>query len=182
VVHFYFATPAHFTIAVYNWRRQALALASVWGGALLLDPGWVAAWLPALHRYMDSAIRPVYWPLALCALPLLLRKDLVGGAVVLQVALLPWSFAAYALAAVPLGALGDPRARWLLPASFLWPLVALLGLREPEGSAVAQAWATALVLLLPLVALAALRWRERPPQPSGRNTEEPFDPGWLSTA
>ncbi|MBC8076156.1 MAG: DUF2029 domain-containing protein [Chloroflexales bacterium] len=134
-----------------NWREQLAAALSVWGLSLLLDPNWPNEWLAALANYSALTNQPVYWLLAAFALPLLLGRDWIGAALVLQLALFPFPIGFYAAAALPLGVLHDPRSKWLMVASFLLPFPALwLG----------QAWAIALVLLLPVVALALLRWRE----------------------
>lgn len=134
-----------------NWREQLVAAGVVWGGSLLLDPNWVAEWLASLQGYVGAARQPVPWPLVLLALPLLLTRDMLGAALVAQLALAPFPYV-YAAGALPLGVLHDPRSRWLSVASFVWPAAALLG-----GTLLA----TALTLVLPLVALSLLRWRER---------------------
>lgn len=137
------------------WWRQALALAVVWGGATLLDPRWVTSWLAALADYRAlTGHQPFYWGLALLAVPLLLVRDYLGGAIVLQFALLPWPVpvGTYPASALPLSVLDDRRSAWLTPLSFLWPGAYL---------AFGPFWAAALTLFLPVVALALLRARER---------------------
>jgi hypothetical protein len=133
-----------------NWREQLVAIGLVWGGSLLLDPSWPGEWLAALAAYNAIAGQPTYWALAAFALPLLLARDWLGAALVLQLALFPFPIGFYGAAALPLSVLGDPRSKWLMVLSFLLPFPALwLG----------QAWALALVLLLPIVVLALLRSR-----------------------
>lgn len=133
-----------------NWREQIVALTAVWGGSLLLDPNWPAEWLRAATTYSALTAQPVYWALAAFALPLLLAHDLLGAALVLQLALFPFPIGFYAASALPLSVLHDRRSKWLMVASFLLPFPAIwLG----------QAWAIALALLLPIALLALLRRR-----------------------
>ncbi|HEX2186381.1 MAG TPA: glycosyltransferase 87 family protein, partial [Chloroflexota bacterium] len=131
-------------------RRQVAKVgavcALVWGGAFLLDPTWVAEWIPTLHNSHETLHQPFYWQLGLLAIPLLLARDLVGGALVLQFVMLPFP-GSYAASALPLAVLPDRRGIWLAPLSFLWPFAAVL---------LGAAWATGLTLVLPVVALALL--------------------------
>ena len=136
-----------------HWRQQLVAGTLLWGGTLLLDPNWLSEWWPSLARYQALTDQPVFWWLALFAIPLLLVRDYIGGAIVLQFVLLPFPIlSTYAASAVPLSVLDDRRSKWLVPLSFLWVVPALL---------IGQAWATALTLILPVVVLAALRRREQ---------------------
>jgi hypothetical protein len=134
-----------------NWREQLVMTAAVWGGSLLLDPNWVFEWLESVSGYVALAQQPVYWPLVVLALPLLVARDLVSAAVVAQLMLAPFP-GVYAASSLQLGVLHDQRARWLSVIGFLWPAVALLG---------DKMLATALTLALPVVALSVLRWREQ---------------------
>jgi hypothetical protein len=143
---------ALFALALFalarNWRQQLAAVAVVWGGSLLLDPNWIGEWLQAAATYTALANQPLYWALALFALPLLLAGDLLGGALALQLALSPFPIGFYGASSLPLSVLDDPRSKWLMVASFLLPFPAVY---------LGQAWALALALLLPIVALALLR-------------------------
>lgn len=141
-----------------HWRQQLLVGAAIWGGSLLLAPRWVLDWLPTLSRHHEVTQQPVLWGLALFAVPLLLCRDVIGAAVMLQFALMPFPVpAVYPLSTVPLSALDDPRGKYLAPLSFAMP-VAFVFLSAP--------WAMALTIALPLTALAALRWWERRPAPA----------------
>lgn len=133
-----------------NWRQQAIVGAAVWGGSLLLDPNWVVEWIPTLVNHHNVLHQPFLWPVALLALPLLLARDFVGAAVVLQFLILPYP-GIYAASAVPLSVLDDPRSKWLLVFSIAWIFPAAL---------IGQEWATGLLLVLPMVALSLLRWWE----------------------
>lgn len=132
-----------------NWRQLLVACGALWGGALLLYPRWVADWVPMLANSHNTMHQPFYWQIALLALPLLALGDVIGGALVLQFLLLPFP-GSYAASALPMIAIEDRRSLWLMPLSFCWPLAALT---------TGQAWATALTLVLPVVALAV--WRRR---------------------
>lgn len=134
-----------------NWRQQIVAAAALWGGSLLIDPNWIVEWLAGVRGYVDAARQPVLWPLLLLGLPLLLARDWVSAAVTAQLALAPFP-GVYAAGALPLSVLREPRSRWLSVASFLWPAVALLADKQ---------LATATTLVLPLVVLSLLRWREQ---------------------
>jgi hypothetical protein len=81
----------------------------------------------------------------------------ISAVVIVQLALAPFP-GVYAAGALPLGVLNDHRARWLSVVSFFWPLVAV-----PAGKPLA----TALALVLPLVGLALVRWREQKRSASG---------------
>jgi hypothetical protein len=136
-----------------NWRQQLIVNAALWGGSLLLDPRWFFEWLPTLYRHHELTRQPVYWALALFAIPLLLLRDYIGGAVVLQFLLLPFPLpSAYAASTVPLGVLDDHRGVWLVPLGAAWLFLDLV---------VGPAWATALALILPMVVLSVLRRREQ---------------------
>lgn len=140
-----------------HWRQQLVVGGAIWGGSLLLDPRWVAEWLPTLYRHHELTQQPIFWALALFAIPLWLVGDRVGSAIVAQFALMPFPLpATYAASPVPLTVLDDRRSKWLMPISFLWPFAAVwLGI----------AWAVALTMILPMVALAVLRWWERTARP-----------------
>ena len=76
--------------------------------------------------------------LHLLAIPLLLIRDYISGALVLQFLLEPFP-GMYVASAVPLGVLGDRRSKYLIPASFL---------TLPAYASVGQAWATVLALIV----------------------------------
>lgn len=133
------------------WRQFLIMGAAIWGGSLLLDPNWIAEWIPTLINHHNVLHQSILWPLALFAIPLFLVGNPIGGATVLQFAMLPYP-GVYAASAVPISVLDDPRSRWLLPLSFLWIIPAVL---------IGQAWSTALLLIVPVVILSALRWREQ---------------------
>jgi hypothetical protein len=126
------------------WRASFVAVAVLWGGSLLLDPHWVAAWLPTLVAQRSLLQQPILWPLALFAVPLLWWRDWTSAAVVAQFALLPWS-GIYAAGALPLGILHRPRAYWYWPLSWLW-LVGAAFLGQPL--------AVGLLLVVPVVLLS----------------------------
>lgn len=137
-----------------DWRRFAIAGAAVWGPSLLLDPRWPLEWLGAINQYNGVAQQPLYYGLALFALPLLLIKDWVGAAVMAQFAFSPFPIgSAYAAGAVPLSVLDDPRSRWLPVLASPWLIVSHF-LTGPG-------WATALLLVAPVTGLALWRWHER---------------------
>ena len=133
-----------------HWRQQLVAGAAVWGGSMLLDPHWLQWWISTVLRHQEVTHQPVFWQLALLAIPLLLIRDYISGALVLQFLLEPFP-GMYVASAVPLGVLGDRRSKYLIPASFL---------TLPAYASVGQAWATVLALILPMVLLAFLRWWE----------------------
>jgi len=136
-----------------NWRQQIVVNALIWGGSLLIDPNWPIEWLPTLDHYRAITHQPILWGLALFAIPLLLIRDWPAAATVLQFLVLPFPTAStYAVGAVPLTVLDDPRSKWLTVLSYGWVFPALL---------FGPAWATALTILLPIVILAVWRWRER---------------------
>ena len=126
-----------------KWRSIALATAALWGASFAMDPSWLPEWVAALVRHDALLPQPFLWPIAFLAVPLLLVRDLVGAAVILQFVILPFP-GIYAASALPLSLLRDPRVRWLTAASFLWPFPAIL---------IGTPWATALTLVIPLVAL-----------------------------
>jgi hypothetical protein len=134
-----------------HWRQQVIVGTAIWGGTLLLDPHWLHWWIPTLFRHQDVTHQPVYWGLALLAIPLLLVRDYISGALVLQFLLEPFP-GMYVASAVPLGVLDDRRSKYLIPISYLTVVgVAFAG----------QAWVTAAVLILPVIALSTLRWWEQ---------------------
>jgi hypothetical protein len=141
------------TVLARNWRQQLLLGLAIWGGSFLLDPNWFFEWLPTLSRYRQLTQQPIFWGLTLFAIPLLLIRDWLAAASVLQFLVLPFpTGSTYAVGAVPLSVLDDPRSKWLSYMSYAWVVpAAFLGV----------AWATALTLILPVVALSALRWYER---------------------
>ena len=127
------------------WKQCALVGGLVWGSSILLDPHWIGEWLAMLSRHQGSGQQPIVWWLALFALPLLLVRNYVGAAVLLQFLIMPYPHAAYPLSTTPLGTLGDARYRWLIPISFLWVLVHLL---------IGEVWASVLTLILPMIVLS----------------------------
>ncbi len=134
---------------------------------MLLDPNWPFEWLPTLERYRAITHQPILWGLALFAIPLLLIRDWPAAATVLQFLVLPFPTAStYAVGAVPLTILHDPRGKWLAMLSYGWVFPALL---------LGPAWATALTILLPTVLLALWRWYEQ------RITTVPDEPAPLRT-
>jgi hypothetical protein len=132
-----------------QWRQQLIVGGLVWGGSLLLDPNWIVEWIPTLFNHHDRMHLPIFWHLAFFALPLLLIGNIVGGATMLQFAILPWPVGPYPAVAIPLTVLRDRWSIWLVPCSFLWPLLA-----GPIG----HAWSTALTLMLPMALIASVRW------------------------
>ena len=136
-----------------NWRQQIVINGLIWGGSLLIDPNWPIEWLPTLEHYRAITHQPILWGLALFAIPLLLIRDWPAAATVLQFLVLPFPTAStYAVGAVPLTVLNDPRSKWLVPLSYGWVFPALI---------VGPAWATASTILLPTVILAVWRWYEQ---------------------
>jgi hypothetical protein len=138
------------TILSRNWRRQAIVVAIIWGGSLLLDPNWFVEWLPALENHRLVQHQSIPWLLALFAIPLLLVRDYIGGAIMLQFLILPYP-GIYASSAVPLSMLATRQSIWLIAAAIWWPIAAIF---------IGQLWATALTLLLPMVALSLWVRRE----------------------
>lgn len=135
-----------------QWRHFAVTATAIWGGSLLLDPHWVTEWIPALLRYRAVDYHEVYWQLAILAIPLLLLRNVIGGAIVAQFLVCPWPVGPYPVMAVPLAVIDDARSRWLMPLSFLWPLLPPF-LDYP--------WTVALILIGPVVLLVMLRrWEE----------------------
>lgn len=126
------------------WKQCAIVGGLIWGGSIVLDPRWISEWLPTLSRHHELTQQPILWWLALFALPLLLVRNYIGAAVMLQFLLMPYPHAAYPLSTVPLGVLDDKRYRWLIPLSFLWVLLHL---------ALGEEWASVLTLILPMIAL-----------------------------
>lgn len=140
-----------------NWRQQIVINALFWGGSFLLDPNWLFEWLPTLDRYRAITHQPILWAFALFAIPLLLIRDWPAAATILQFLVLPFPTAStYAAGAVPLTVLDDPRSKWLTALSYAWIFPAMF---------LGPAWATALTILLPTVALSGLRWHERRQEP-----------------
>ncbi len=136
-----------------HWRQCLAVGAVVWGGSLLLDPHWVGQWLAMLSHHHEMTQQPLLWGLAFFAIPLLLIRDYISAAVMLQFLVMPYPFAAYPFSPVPLGLLGEARHRWLIPVSFIWMLIHF---------AIGEVWASLLTLILPVVALSLWRyWRER---------------------
>lgn len=133
------------------WRQFLVMGAAIWGGSLVLDPNWIAEWIPTLFNHHNVLHQQILWPLALLAIPLFLIGNPIGGATVLQFMMLPYP-GVYAASAVPISILDDPRSRWLIPLSFFWIIPAVL---------IGQAWSTALLLIVPVVVLSALRWKEQ---------------------
>ena len=146
-----------------HWRHLLVASAALWGGVFLLDPNWVLEWVPRLVHHREMLQQPFYWPLGLFAIPLLLMRDVVGASFVLQYVMLPFS-GVYPAGPLPLTNLDDRRAIWLAPVSYGYMILGVL---------LGTFWATALTLVLPMVALSALRWWERragaPPAEDGRH-------------
>jgi hypothetical protein len=148
-----------------NWRAQLIVTGSFWFSSVILDPNWLSEWLPTLAQYREVAQHPTYWGLAFFAIPLLLMRDYIGGALMLQFLITPYPVpACYITSAVPLSSL-NARLSWLLvPPSFLLPLVA---------PSIGFGWATALTIFLPITLLAvSQRWSPtsawRSPQRHGR--------------
>ncbi|MDP9180559.1 MAG: glycosyltransferase 87 family protein [Chloroflexota bacterium] len=150
--------PSHglaFVIAVAllsgHWRRILLVSGLLWGASLAADPSWPVEWASALVQDGRFEAGGFMWPIAAFAVPLTIVADVVGAAVVLQFLLLPL-FGVYVATSVPLSLLHDPRIRWLVALSFLWPFPAAL---------LSPAWATVLTLVLPMVVLSAYIRRDR---------------------
>lgn len=141
-----------------SWPRVAAGAAVPWVASVALDRAWVGQWIAVLQRYQATFGAAILWPVGLLGLPLLLARDLIGAAVVLQFLLLPFP-GSYAASSLPLPLLGSRYLPWLVAASYLWPFVAL---------AYGTPWATALVLVLPMVAASAYEHRAalRPLRPS----------------
>jgi hypothetical protein len=137
-----------------NWRQQLLVVGTALGATLLLDPGWPAEWLAAVQRYQEVTQQPHAWVLGLFVVPLLLTRDVIGSAVVLEFLCFatPLNIAPYPASALPLSVLDDRRSKWLVCASWLWLVLAVY---------LDLLWVMALVLFLPLVVLSTLRWWER---------------------
>lgn len=134
-----------------SWRQFAVLTLGLWGGSFLLDPNWVAELWPQLVNQREMLQQPIFWPLAFLALPLFFTRNLISGVAVLQFAILPYA-GIYAASAVPLGILDDRRSRWVCLLGVLWMFPAIL---------LGQSWGLAIFVMLPVVALSALRWRER---------------------
>jgi hypothetical protein len=135
-----------------TWRHLLALVLPFLALSFLLQPNWVGQWMRLLEHSHAVLAQPFLWPLALFAIPLLLIGDLVGVAVTLQFAMLPFP-GSYAASAVPLGVLGDRRSAWLIPVAILW---------MPAAPFIGATWATALTLLLPAVALSLWRWWSAP--------------------
>lgn len=54
---------------IFRWYVGALACV-IWGGAFLLDPGWITAWLNRVHDYSKLATTASFLPWGLALLPL----------------------------------------------------------------------------------------------------------------
>jgi hypothetical protein len=133
-----------------DWRRFALSIGGLWGLAFLVDPRWFFEWLMAIRQYDGAAQQPLFWAIGLLAIPLLGIGDYLGAAILAQFIISPFPIgSAYAAGAVPLTVLDDARSRWLPILALPWILVAHFG--------VGPGWATALLLVLPVVAIALLR-------------------------
>lgn len=134
-----------------DWRRFAVSVCGLWGLAFLVDPRWFLEWLMAIRQYDGSAQQPFFWAIGLLAIPLLCIGDYIGAAILAQFIISPFpTGSAYAAGAVPLTVLDDARSRWLPILALPWLLVAHF--------TVGPGWATALLLVLPVVAIALLRW------------------------
>lgn len=130
-----------------NWRHFLTLAAPFFGASFVLYPGWVFDWLPRLENSHTILQQPFLWGLALFAIPLFLLGDIVGGALLLQFAMLPYP-GIYSSASLPLSVIGDRRSRWLIMLAPLWMIF---------GVTLGTGWATGLALVLPILALALLR-------------------------
>jgi len=130
-----------------NWRHFLTLAAPFFGASFALYPGWVFDWLPRLENSHAILQQPFLWGLALFAIPLFLLGDIIGGALLLQFAMLPYP-GIYSSASLPLSVIGDRRSRWLIALASLWVIF---------GVTLGTGWATGLALVLPILALALLR-------------------------
>lgn len=142
---------AAITILAANWRPMLSVAVPFYLSSFLLQPNWVVEWVARLQNSHNVLHQPIHWQLAFFAIPLFLLGDLIGGALVLQFLMLPYPFV-YATAAIPLSVIGDRRGKWLTVTGALWIIAAAV---------VGEVWAIALLILLPVVVIAGLRWRER---------------------
>lgn len=162
--------PSHGTLFVVvmallarNWRQLIVAVIVVWGGPLLLDPGWPGEWLAAVRTYVDVAAQPqIWWMLPLGGV-LLIWRDYISAAVVSQLALAPFP-GVYAASALTLGVINERRTIWLSAISLLWAPVALYA-----GKPIA----TALTLTLPVVVLSLARAQRERGAAAAQSTAEP---------
>lgn len=149
-----------FVIAVVllsgSWRRVALVASLPWLVSVALDPSWPLRWAAVVARHQAVLQQPFLWPIALLGLPLLLVGDVIGAAVVLQFLALPFP-GIYAASSLLLPLLRTGRVRSLVALSFL---------RSFPAVVFGTPWATALVLVLPMVVASlhlhrAAMWRLR---------------------
>lgn len=130
-----------------NWRHFLTLAVPFFGTSFVLYPGWVFDWLPRLENSHTVLQQPFLWGLALFAIPLFLLGDIIGGALLLQFAILPY-LGIYSSASLPLGVIGDRRSRWLIVVAPLWIIF---------GVFFGMSWATLWSVVLPIVMLAIAR-------------------------
>jgi hypothetical protein len=135
-----------------SWPHFGAAMVGIWGGSLLLSPGWPADWLPIAINNVTAVERPVYWPFAVLLIPLLVARDWVSLSVAAPV-LLGQFRDVYVAAGLPIGVVDVPRSMWLAPLGATWLIV---------SAVIDPGWGTALTLVLPVVVLSVYRrWRAR---------------------
>lgn len=133
-----------------DWRRFTLSMGFIWGLSFLVDPHWLVEWLMAIKQYDGIAQQPLFWGIGLLAIPLLYIGDYLGAAIIAQFIISPFPIgSAYAAGAIPLSVIDDPRTRWLPILALPWLLVSRF--------LVGPGWATAVLLVAPVVALSLLR-------------------------
>jgi len=130
-----------------NWRHFLALAAPFFGASFVLYPSWVFDWLPRLENSHAVLDQPFLWSLALFAIPLFLLGDIIGGALMLQFAILPYP-GIYSSASLPLGVIGDRRSRWLIVVAPLWAIL---------GVFFGMSWATLWSIVLPIFVLAFVR-------------------------
>lgn len=134
-----------------NWRQQIVVTTIIWGGTIVIDHNWLREWLPTLSQYQAISHHPIYWGLALFAIPLFFIRNFVGAALMFQFLFIPYPIpASYITSAIPLGVTEGRYILWLIPISFLLPLTAPF---------IGFGWATAFIIFLPVLIIAMLHYR-----------------------